>query len=217
MLVLVPCPLVLISSCACCHWTTSGTSLETQHQGISDSLMTQLQKWIFLAEETKTGVVSEEKKIPWQPLYVAIFKMACSVSNSLPTLLACFGFRNTLFDRESRLGARSPSFRCPPLQGKGNFLDHSTQVWLCLSELAAACPPVPPAHTAPPGWSAGTGCSAGLWVVPSLLCSCCTAQFKPEANATHDTQLSVAWNGVLPLQRQPRALWLSSQTDPALC
>lgn len=26
--------------------------------------MTQLQKWIFLAEETKTGVVSEEKKSP---------------------------------------------------------------------------------------------------------------------------------------------------------
>lgn len=62
MLVLVPCPLVLISSCPCCHWATNGTSLETQHQGISESLMTQLQKWIFLAEETKTGVVLEKKK-----------------------------------------------------------------------------------------------------------------------------------------------------------
>lgn len=53
MLVLVPCPLVLISSCPCCHWATNGTSLEAQHQGISESLMTHVQKWIFLAEETK--------------------------------------------------------------------------------------------------------------------------------------------------------------------
>lgn len=83
MLVLVPCPLVLISSCPCCHWATNGTSLETQHQGISESLMTQLQKWIFLAEETKTGVVLEKKN----PLVAAL---RCRLKNGMFCKKRCF-------------------------------------------------------------------------------------------------------------------------------
>lgn len=92
---------------------------------------------------------------------------------------------------------------------------------MSLSELAATCPSVPPACTAPSRvehrhWLFSWVASHSLLAV-QLLCLTTAAQFKPETNATHDTQLSVAWHGVLALQRQPRATWLSSQTDPAPC
>lgn len=164
MSVLVPHPLQLISG-------TGHQRDETQHRGISVSLMVHLQKWVFLAKEAVTGVVSQKQRN-----HLAN-SLGCCFKNGMFSLKplgepSCFRFRNGPFDVESGAGAGGPSFGRPPFRGLFSKSRGSSPRACSLTALAATCAPEPPARTALP-WLERRHLGGGprVGVVPSLLCT----------------------------------------------